>query len=87
MSNQSSPSSLARHAHHEHLLENCNTSPVKALSEALAEVWIQGEQSKVRDIIRNALTPELKANLSNCTRARLPNDLMKEAFDAYMRGY
>lgn len=72
----------------ELLLENLTPySPIKAITQALAEVWMQGSHHQVRAIINNALTRDIKVQMLNGTRALLPNDLMKDAFDRYMSAY
>ncbi len=57
-----------------------------AVINALAEAWIGGQHHHVRDIINGATTPVLKAAWLNDTRALLPNDNMKDAFDAFVTG-
>ena len=77
---------LARAAHTAEVLEQLTPhNPIAAICTALADVWIQGNHSEVRVVIKGGITPEVRAQIANGTRALLPNDLMKEAFDLYIR--
>jgi hypothetical protein len=87
MSHQSNSQAVHKAAA-ELLIENLTPySPIKAITQALAEVWLQGEHHLVRSIINNALSREIKVQMLNGTRSLLPNDLMKDAFDRFMAAY
>lgn len=78
---------MARRAHAELVIEDYqHTDPIAAISQALAEVWQQGDHGGVRAIISNSLTREIKVRVLRTTRSHLSNELMKDAFDRYMQG-
>ncbi len=78
-------SNATRRAYADMILEDATSNTHQVMTSTLAELWALGEHALVRQTIRQAGSYEQKAAWSNGTRALLPGDLMKDAFDRYMR--
>lgn len=79
--------SAARAAQREHVLGSDYSKSNEVIARALADAWVSGEHTLVRQTIIQAGTPVQRAAWANGTRKLLDGDHMKDAFDRYMAGY